>query len=248
MKFSLSKKDQSMLIGLVGILILAAVWYFVVSPLQTDTDALETENIGLKSEVELYQTVNANLAEYQQGIEKMNAEMDEIMEHYPANITRQDEIMFLSNMEDEYSNDIAVKSIAMGATTEISVTTEAVPNAGEDTLAVRMFKQPTTYNFKATYDGVKTMITHLATNTNKKAIESVSLSFDSESGNLQGTLGLAQFFMTGTEKAYTPIKVPSVRKGVDDVFHTVGGAAGVNSVLDPETEDAAETEDAEAED
>lgn len=238
----MSKKDISMLVGLAGILIVAAVWYFVVSPMQADTEALETENIGLKAEVELYQSVNANLAEYQQGIEKMNKEMKEIVTHYPAYISRQDEIMFLSNMEDEHPNDLAIKSISMDAASEVAVSTEPVPNAGDDTLAVRMFKQPSTYNFNATYDGAKDMITFLGTNTNKKAIESITLSFDSNSGNLTGSVRLNQFYMTGTEKAYEPIRVPSVRKGVDDVFHTVNGAGGVRADLSAETEEGAEGE------
>lgn len=237
----MSKKDLSMLIGLAGILILAAVWYFVVSPLQTDTQTIETENIGLKSKVDLYQSVNANLAEYQQGIEKMNVEIQEIMNHYPSYISRQDEIMFLSIMEDEYPEDLAIESIGMGGASEVSVATEAVMDAGESTLAVHMFKQPSSYDFRCTYDGMKEMVTYLGTQTNKKSIDEITLSFDSSTGSLKGSLGLSQYYMTGTDKEYQSIKVPSVRKGLDNVFHTVSGA-GINADGEAAVEEGAEAE------
>jgi len=75
------------------------------------------------------------------------------------------------------------------------------------------------------------MITHLYAQTDKKCVEGLSLAYDSATGNLMGSLDLNQYYMTGIDKNYQPTSVPTVPKGVRDVFHTVGGSAGVDSVI-----------------
>ena len=57
------------------------------------------------------------------------------------------------------------------------------------------------------------------------------MAFDSETGNLRGSLQLNQYYMIGIEKEYQAIPVPVVPKGVKDVFHTVNSNAGVDAVM-----------------
>ena len=48
MNFALSKKDQCLLVGLLGIVFVFISWYFVYTPLKEETAILQTENIKLK--------------------------------------------------------------------------------------------------------------------------------------------------------------------------------------------------------
>ena len=257
MNLALSKKDQCLLVGLLGTIFLFVSWYFVFTPLQEKTVALETENIALKAKADLYQSINANLPKYEEGIEKFENEIVEISNRYPVNISREDEIMFLANMENVYTNDVAVENITMSAVIEVvpeaatvpetapaadpAVTDAAVTDAGAVTAEpeivipeVHLFKQPVNYSFRCTYKGAKDMINYLFAQNDKKSIEGMTLAFDSETGNLMGTLDLNQFYMMGIEKEYQAIPTPTVLKGVDDVFHTVNGNAGVNAVVTEE--------------
>jgi len=257
MNLALSKKDQCLLVGLLGAIFLFVSWYFVFTPLQEKTVALETENIALKAKADLYQSINANLPKYEEGIEKFENEIVEISNRYPVNISREDEIMFLANMENVYTNDVAVENITMSAVVEVvpetapvqetapaadpAATDAAVTDAGavaaEPEIVipeVHLFKQPVNYSFRCTYKGAKDMINYLFAQNDKKAIEGMTLAFDSETGNLMGTLDLNQFYMMGIEKEYQAIPTPTVLKGVDDVFHTVNGNAGVNAVVTEE--------------
>lgn len=264
MNLALSKKDQCLLIGLLGAIFLFVAWYFVYTPLQEKTVALETENVALKAKADLYQSINANLPKYEEGIVEYEQQIAEIGNRYPVHISREDEIMFLANMENVYSNDLAVENITMSAVVEVvadSVAPEAAPapetvaEAAADATAaaapaepevvipeVHLYKQPVNYSFRCTYNGAKDMITYVIGQSQTKAIEGMSLAFDSETGNLMGTLDLNQYYMMGLEKEYQAVPVPVVPKGVNDVFHTVNGNAGVQAEADAEAEAEAQEE------
>lgn len=262
MGIHLSKRDLSLLIGLAGALFLVAAWLFVYNPIVEETGKVEAGNIALKAKSDLYQSINANLPQYEKGIEDMKKEIAAIANQYPVHISREDEIMFLANMENMYSSDLIVENITMSVVEEIIVenaetaaspdtvaeSTESPDASGENAEEVQsipvpevhLYKQPVNYTFRCTYKGVKEMIQYLFAQTNKKGIEGMTLAFDSETGNLMGTLDLNQFYMMGIDKEYQSIKVPALPKGVKDVFHTIGGA-GVNAVTDfEETDEAAE--------
>ena len=261
MTFAISKRDKCLLIGLVGVVFLLLAWLYGATPLQEKTAVLQTENVALKAKADLYQAINANLPTYEEGIVKMENTITDITNSYPAYISREDEILFLANMENTYVSDIAVENITMSAVEEIvanvqveaqdteqitqdteqitqdaaTATQEAVEGGPE----IHMYRQPVNYNFRCTYKGMKDMIAHLYAQTDKKCIESVTLAYDSSTGNLMGAMDLNQYYMTGTDKNYQPTSVPTVPKGVSDVFHTVGGNAGVDNVVN-ETADTQE--------
>lgn len=246
MTFAVSKRDKCLLLGLFGGVFLLLAWLYGATPLQEKTAALQTENVTLKAKADLYQAINANLPTYEEGIEKMERQIADIANSYPVYISREDEILFLANMENTYHSDLAVENITMSAVEEIvanvvvetedteAVTQEAATATEEVVEAVpeiHMYRQPVNYSFRCTYKGAKDMISHLYAQTDKKCVEGVSLAYDSATGNLMGSLDLNQYYMTGIDKNYQPTNVPTVPKGVRDVFHTVGGSAGVDSVI-----------------
>lgn len=141
MNMKISKRDQYLLIALAGIVLLALIWFLVAKPLSEKTDALKTENITLKSTSELYQTINANRTEYEQGLVTLQEEKDAIIAQYPADIITTDKIMYLANLENFFVNDIAVAGIAMASQEEVipgnaqdSTQTEAPTDATQETV------------------------------------------------------------------------------------------------------------------
>lgn len=246
MTFAVSKRDKCLLIGLFGGLFLLLAWLYGYTPLQEKTAALQAENVTLKAKADLYQAINANLPTYEEEIRQMEEKIATIGNSYPVYISREDEILFLANMENTYVSDIAVENITMSAVEEIianvqvetadteavtqeaAAATETAVAAGPD---IHMFKQPVNYSFRCTYKGAKDMISHLYAQTDKKSIEGMTLAYDSTTGNLMGSVDLNQYYMTGIDKLYQPTSVPAVPKGVRDVFHTINGAAGVDAVI-----------------
>jgi len=279
---NISKKDQALLVILAGIGVFALCWFLIISPFNDKTLVLQNENVQLKATADLYEAINARSADYTKGLTDMQNRIDSIQASYPVNISRTDEIMYLSNMESLYARNLAIESMSMSAIEEViapvmedtsaqpvdtntleetaqeasgETTDTSVPEGTEatDTLdvpqgsLVKLYKMPLNYNFRCTYAGAKEMLNYIYEQGDKKSISAMNLAFDSETGNLMGSITLDLYFMTGTGKAYNATTIPPTVKGVEDIFHTVNGAQGVNSVLAVEDE-AEDSEDNEEED
>ena len=107
----MSKKDQNLLLFLVGALVIVVVWFFVVSPMRQNTESLRMENSSLKGTAELYQSINMNKDEYEKSILVLEDKRDNILDDYPSNMLTTDKIMYLTNLENFYVEDVAVAGI-----------------------------------------------------------------------------------------------------------------------------------------
>lgn len=261
----LSKRDQNLLLFLVGFGVLAIVWFIVVSPMREKTESLRMENSSLKGTAELYQSINMNRDEYEKSILILEDKRDNILDDYPSNMLTTDKIMYLTNLENFYVEDVAVAGMAFDVVEEVipevseeeqanqaaqtttdeeGNVTEAAPATEEENAenqGLHLYKVPVNYNFRATYTGSKDMIEYLFDNGYRKSIRNLNLAYDTETGQLAGDMDVDFYYILGTDKLYDPISIPPVRKGVPNVFHTVEGG-DINSSLS--AEDAADAEDA----
>ena len=270
----MSKKDQNLLLFLVGALVIVVVWFFVVSPMTQKTESLRMENSSLKGTAELYQSINMNKDEYEKSILVLEDKRDNILDDYPSNMLTTDKIMYLTNLENFYVEDVAVAGMAFDVVEEVvpevseeeqanqaadtttdeeGNVTEAAPATEEENAenqGLHLYKVPVNYNFRATYTGSKDMIEYLFDNGYRKSIRNMNLAYDTETGQLAGDMDVDFYYILGTDKLYDPISIPPVRKGVPNVFHTVEGG-DINSSLSAEdvadAEDAADAEDTEEE-
>ena len=122
----MSKKDQNLLLFLVGALVIVVVWFFVVSPMRQKTESLRMENSSLKGTAELYQSINMNKDEYEKSILVLEDKRDNILDDYPSNMLTTDKIMYLTNLENFYVEDVAVAGMAF------DVVEEVVPEVSEE--------------------------------------------------------------------------------------------------------------------
>lgn len=261
----MSKKDQNLLLFLAGALVIVAVWFGVVSPMRQKTESLRMDNSSLKGTAELYQSINMNKDEYEKSILVLEDKRDNILDDYPSNMLTTDKIMYLTNLENFYVEDVAVAGMAFDVVEEVvpevseeeqanqaaqtttdeeGNVTEAAPATEEENAenqGLHLYKVPVNYNFRATYTGSKDMIEYLFDNGYRKSIRNMNLAYDTETGQLAGDMDVDFYYILGTDKLYDPISIPPVRKGVPNVFHTVEGG-DINSSLS--AEEAADAEDA----
>lgn len=264
----MSKKDQNLLLFVVGLLVLVVVWFMVVSPMREKTESLRMENSSLKGTAELYQSINMNKDEYEKSVLVLEDKRDNILDDYPSNMLTTDKIMYLTNLENFYVEDVAVAGMAFDVVEEVvpevseeeqanqdaQTTTDEEGNVTEaastteeenaENQGLHLYKVPVNYNFRATYTGSKDMIEYLFDNGYRKSIRNMNLAYDTETGQLAGDMDVDFYYILGTDKLYDPISIPPVRKGVPNVFHTVEGG-DINSSLS--AEDAADAEDTEEE-
>lgn len=222
---NISKRDKALLLGLVGVLLIAASYFFVYNPSVTKKAELETQLATLQQhEAELVDLDN-NMSFYQSEIVRLEGEKAEYLACFPANIKEESEIMYAVELENNV--DIKFNTLNYGTPIDLLGTGEEVvvegegAEATEPTVTVGGYCLPMTASYVSTYNGLKNTITHTNMHKNRMVIDQVTASYDASTGNLIGDMTFNMFYMTGTENAYNEPYVPSMGIGVSNIFGTI---------------------------
>ncbi|MEG1947316.1 MAG: hypothetical protein RR139_09520 [Lachnospiraceae bacterium] len=87
-----------------------------------------------------------------------------------------------------------------------------------------LFATDVNYNFAGTYAGMKTCMAYLLNTAQRKTLQNIALTFDSETGNLMGNMSVRFYALSGTDKVYEEPWIPSMPTGTDNIFGTVEAA------------------------
>lgn len=120
----------------------------------------------------------------------------------------------------------APQEVATEEAPEAASTTEA-PVADETGVApavankYKLYDMSTNINYKGGYDSLKKFLDKIAKSTDKKSINSVSLTFDNKTGNLDGNIVYDSYFLAGSDRPYEEIITKTIRHGTKNIFGTV---------------------------
>lgn len=120
----------------------------------------------------------------------------------------------------------APQEVATEEAPEADSTTEA-PAADETGVApavankYKLYDMSTNINYKGGYDSLKKFLDKIVKSTDKKSINSVSLTFDNKTGNLDGNIVYDSYFLAGSDRPYEEIITKTIRHGTKNIFGTV---------------------------
>ena len=96
--------------------------------------------------------------------------------------------------------------------------TEVAPAAANK---YKLYDMSTNINYKGGYDSLKKFLDKIAKSSDKKSINSVSLTFDNKTGNLDGNIVYDSYFLVGSDRPYEEIITKTIRHGTKNIFGTV---------------------------
>lgn len=120
----------------------------------------------------------------------------------------------------------APQEVATEEAPEADSTTEA-PAADETEVTpaaankYKLYDMSTNINYKGGYDSLKKFLDKIAKSSDKKSINSVSLTFDNKTGNLDGNIVYDSYFLVGSDRPYEEIITKTIRHGTKNIFGTV---------------------------
>lgn len=239
----LRKSDVSLLIAALGILVAVGAYFLVYKKCNERTDALNAENYQLQQEVDHLQDLADHKQEYLDETAFMQTEIDNIIAKFGPEFKPEDEILYALALEDSYDVTIksmqftpampievavpvaevaqtddgtAVEDVAADGAVDVSTETPAQETAPQKLL----YSSPISISMVATYNSIKDIITKIVTDQDRKSIESLTLTFDSETGDLAGSMSFNMYSMTGTGKEYVIPEVTGVRYGSNNIFNS----------------------------
>ena len=247
---SISERDKKILIVFVGILIFALVYYFPIRSYTEDAEKLNTENVGLTAKLAELEAKVARESEIKAETTNYEADTLALVAKFPSFLQVENEIMDIVGLEKELKVEVPLitvntpvemkasdtPEVAEAAEAPQEVATEEAPEADSTTEApvadetevapaaankYKLYDMSTNINYKGGYDSLKKFLDKIAKSTDKKSINSVSLTFDNKTGNLDGNIVYDSYFLAGSDRPYEEIITKTIRHGTKNIFGTV---------------------------
>ena len=195
------------------------------SEIKAETTNYEADTLALVAKFPSFLQVENEIMDIV-GLEKeLKIEVPLITVNTPVEMKGSDTPEAETTEATEAPQEVATEEAPEAASEEAS-TTEA-PVADETEVApaaankYKLYDMSTNINYKGGYDSLKKFLDKIAKSTDKKSINSVSLTFDNKTGNLDGNIVYDSYFLAGSDRPYEEIITKTIRHGTKNIFGTV---------------------------
>ena len=188
------------------LVIIAAVlaYVYLYMPLVERRNTLLTENHELDVRLITLKNMAVEEDDFKKGINDSSKSIKKVMNHYSAGNTPEKSIMMIDGLEKKVG--IQLPNLTFSQAEVISTVT--MPIVTEDAAAgyaigyydVNLWRETLSTNYACTYTQLKKMIDYINAYPERMNIESISITYDSETNGLKGNLTLNLFAVTGTGK------------------------------------------------
>lgn len=112
----------------------------------------------------------------------------------------------------------AASTTAAPGTTDITANSQSKTAASGDVVG---YKTTLVVEFTTNYEGLKKAIDFVKDYEDKMSIDTITIEFDTESGNLKGTMNLCMYALDGIGAEYVEPKISDVKLGLKDIFRSL---------------------------
>lgn len=216
-----------LLLILVLVVLIAFMGYnFLYTPLQEKKEALIEENFELESRMIILQNKTREEANYKANINASKEAMTKVMNRYAAGHTPEKSIMLVNTMENEIGIELPNISFSTPSAltnVQMPIVTSVEGETGQSSYSIAYYdvsitSETISMSYKCTYDQMKQLVDFLNAYPERMNISTISVSYDSESGNLSGSLVLNLYAVVGTDKQYVDPEIPDIRLGDENIF------------------------------
>lgn len=230
----LSKKDESLILIVLGLLLIVLTYFFVCKKLDEKTLSLKTENGTLQTVIVKMENHQRNIDFYKEEITRMEKEGIEIKNTYPSAIMNADKILYAKKLEDVCKlrvsylglSDMATVNVAYPNAELISIDAQIsgqpAPVATANPNGIYMIQHGLALNYEGGYESIKQLLGFIVEDAQQKSIQGISLSYNESTGVLSGTMTASMYSMTGTSVVYSAPSFTGIPTGTDDIFKTFG--------------------------
>lgn len=203
---AISDRDKKIIYFMLIIMVICLPYFFFIKNKKVETGAIKAEVETLQARYDELQEMNLHRQDYIDETEEMNAKRDAIIALYPGDIKQANYTMFL--LQTEYSgeyeteesgarvrtNPIWFSDVAYGQNIDT-----AISSAEADT-GLTGITYTSVIGYQTYYGGLKYMLEYLMDYQDPMIYTKINMSFDEESGLIEGEMTLAQYAVTGEDR------------------------------------------------
>ncbi len=221
-KLTMTKKDIKLSIILVSLIILGLTYQFVYVKNMDKADAIQEDNkklnLTLADEKSKYLKKESMLKDSKEYSNQINT----ILNSYGDGASEEKSIMFIRSLEGVA--DMKINSAAFTKPEYFLTATNSKSSSDKDDVAIESLnghKVTITIAFQVSYEGLKKCLDYIDNYSQKCSVGGLTVSFDSETGNLSGTMDITMYHLQGGNRKYTDPVIPSTDIGTSNIFGTI---------------------------
>lgn len=204
-----SRKIWKAFLYLTGVLMVIGVYFLYYNDKQTQLNEVQEEVDRLQEEVAVLEKHKLNSQQYQEDTQAYYKQVDELVAEYPAEIKEETSIMVGSELEAV--SGVTVSNIQI----EPSV---CVTGFGVGERQKELYSSAMTVDFTGNYDMIQKMIGNIQDGDDKRAITSLTLSYDDQTGDFVGNAKIALYAISGKGRVYVEPDTGQVEQGTGNIF------------------------------
>ncbi|MCI7596483.1 MAG: hypothetical protein MSS92_09760 [Lachnospiraceae bacterium] len=233
----ITQRDKNLMLVMLGVVLVFCSYYFGFRTLKSWRQGVEQENMALEGQIRVLREISADQEQYVQDAKELKGEMDKILAQFPADMTSEDIILYMRDLEKK--NAAYISSITLPGQTNVAVAAEkevdvlnqygditgavaanSFVNDGSvpDTANMYLSKIESDVAFSVSYGGLKNMISDITMGQERKSIDEISLVFNENTGDLSGSMTINYFVLSGTGKEYIQPTITGNRHGIESIF------------------------------
>lgn len=235
MQIDISMKEKKLILILLAFVLLFVAYQFGYVVLTNRATANNQKITDLEDRVASLELMNVNKSMYTNGITECNDKMELIRAQFVKEETPESSIMFVRNMEknlgiEVYELNLYDKVMISNLTLNQDQTTtenteESTGDTSTDSSSDQFVQTGNNYavdiKFKCSYEKLKKMITYINEYEYMRAIQSISVVFDSDTGELIGELTMNIYTLEEATNEYVEPNTGITNFGTEDIFGTI---------------------------
>lgn len=216
---NLSKRDQSLLLTLIGLIIFFASYVGVYNNLNSRTDEVKSDISELYPRLVELQRHNKNLPAYNAGITESIEKVEVELMKYPGDVRPEGLLNYVMELEKDIGIKVSsVSFIPAQLFSRFQLVSQG--DNGSEFVPMAAMKTGFSASCRLSYPQLKRLVNYIYANEHYTTLDSISIYYDAESGELTGSVDISKYFVTSAEYSYDHVTLPQVPLGTADPFGT----------------------------
>lgn len=217
----ISDRDKKIIVIILIAAVIALPYLFIISPTKDKQEAIEGEIATLDERLTYLEELNANKEFYLKETQNLNNERDDIIANYAEDIRQENVIMFLRGIELDEDLAIKMKTLSFAGNTTTPLIAGATDEAGNViSEEVNGISTQTSVAYECGYENMKLLLDHIKTYSDRMVLSAVDMTYNSDTGNLEGMFVLDQYAITTADRELEAADIPDMGLGNDSIFGT----------------------------
>jgi len=216
---SISKRDQRLLLVFLGLAIFLFTYLTISKSYNEKRDAVQSEINSLSPRLNELQGYYANLGSYQDGISEIEDSVSTELSKFPSDVRSEDLIMYSNELEQALGIEISsISVVPPELISQFNIPMEV--DNGFKLVPVAAMRTGLNVECSMNYEQLKKLIDYIYSTKERTTLKDVSISFNSTSGGLIGSVSLEKYFVSSADYKYEKTEMPPVNMGTTDPFGT----------------------------